>query len=139
MFLFHTQVADATLGIRVGRLHAIFKVPWLHEPALFGVDPPGHLGYVEWYSKLPAQANKINGMFPLKRSIRADGKVEAEIIEVIDIRRACHLYPAFGRSSIDRGLTSLTILDAYESFFLNNRLDKDAYRSIHWEDTEDDE
>ncbi|KZV99339.1 hypothetical protein EXIGLDRAFT_592623, partial [Exidia glandulosa HHB12029] len=105
------------LGIRVGRLRAIFKVPAQLEHALFGQDPPDHLAYVEWFTKIPAQPNRINGMFPLKRSLRPDGVVEREIVEVLDIRRACQLFPAFGRARVNRKLTPSTILDAYESFY----------------------
>lgn len=113
-------------GIRIGRLRAIFKVPERSEQALFGKHPPEHLAYVEWYSRIPAQSNAINGMYPISRS--SDG---GAIVEVIDIRRACQLIPKFGRMAVDRSLTSLTILDGYDHFFLNNRLDKDSYRSIY--------
>ncbi|EJD33325.1 hypothetical protein AURDEDRAFT_77066 [Auricularia subglabra TFB-10046 SS5] len=126
-------------GIRIGRLRAIFKVPKHYEAALFGCDPPGHLGYVEWFTKIPAMPNDVNGMFPVQQSYRSGGEREAEVIEIIDIRRACQLCPVFGRDPVDRRLKSHTILDGYRSFYLNNRSDKDAYRSIRWDESDDGE
>ncbi|EJD43074.1 hypothetical protein AURDEDRAFT_20402, partial [Auricularia subglabra TFB-10046 SS5] len=81
---------------------------------------------VEWFTDLPAQTNGINGMFPLRWSYTRDGSREMSIVQVIDVRRACQIFPKFGRDAVDRALTSTTILDAYEAFFLNNRVDKDA-------------
>lgn len=66
-------------------------------------------------------------MFPIKRCVRRDGTLECAILELVDVRRSCQLVPRFGEERIDRTLTPLTVLDGYDSFFLNNRVDKDAY------------
>lgn len=124
-------------GIRVAQLRTIFRVPEQYERALFGREPPDHLAYVEWFTAPPSQTNAVNGMFPVRREFQASGARSFGIVEVVDIRRACQLFPNFGSRSVDRSLTPKTIIDAYDDFYLNNRLDKDAYRSIHWESTDD--
>ncbi|EJD49143.1 hypothetical protein AURDEDRAFT_59798 [Auricularia subglabra TFB-10046 SS5] len=123
-------------GVRVGQLRLIFKLPEAHESAVFGPNPPDHLAYIEWFTKLPLLVNAVNGMFPLRRSLLRNGKRETAIVPVMHIRRACQVFPKFGREPVDRSLTCYTVLDAYDSFFLNNRADKDAYRSIHWEEAQ---
>ena len=57
---------------------------------------------------------------------------ECAVVEINALRRACHLVPKFGNTRVDRRLTPNTVLDAYKTVFINNRVDKDAYRSIGW-------
>jgi len=78
-------------------------------------------------------------MFPVTRSFSSDGQQQYGIVELADIRRGCQLVPKFGRSAVDQNLTAKTVLDGYNDFYLNNRLDKDLYRSVYWEVSDDDD
>jgi len=78
-------------------------------------------------------------MFPISRSCSGDGTQQCGIIELIDVRRGCQLIPKFGRTAINRQLTPNTVLDRYNEFYLNNRLDKASYRSVYWEVSDDDD
>jgi hypothetical protein len=54
-----------------------------------------------------------------------------DIIEAKNIRRSCHLIPKFGvGEKVDRASSSETALDDNQKFWLNNYVDKAAYRSI---------
>ncbi|KZV93652.1 hypothetical protein EXIGLDRAFT_592830, partial [Exidia glandulosa HHB12029] len=79
--------------------------------------------YVEWFTPLPLQRNTVNGMYPVKKDYLRNGRRSAAIVEVIDIRRACQLFPKFGSADVPRALKPTTILDAYDEFYLNNRAD----------------
>ncbi|KAH7090985.1 hypothetical protein BKA62DRAFT_626299 [Auriculariales sp. MPI-PUGE-AT-0066] len=121
-------------GTRVGQLRAIFKLPALHEHQVFGDQLPGPLAFVDWFTKPHTAADHVNGMYSLEKAYRADGRRESSIIELVDVRRACQLVPKFGTGQVDRKLRSNTILEGYDKFYLNQYLDKDAYRSMYWND-----
>ena len=108
---------------------------------MFSNNTPGTLAYVEWFGTPPKQHDSVNGMFPISRSRNSSGVQQYGIVELVDIRRGCQLIPKFGQNAVDRSLTPLTIMEQCDLFYLNNRLDKESYRSIHWEasDDEDDE
>ncbi|KAH7106711.1 hypothetical protein BKA62DRAFT_684880 [Auriculariales sp. MPI-PUGE-AT-0066] len=118
-------------GIRIGRLRAIFKVTMALKQPLFGHHLPSHLAAVEWYTTIPSQPNRVNGMFYVELARSANGAIQTGIVEVLNIRRACQLIPKFGRDKVDKRLHSGNIMDAYGSFYVNNRADKYAYRSIY--------
>ncbi|KAH7069397.1 hypothetical protein BKA62DRAFT_628937, partial [Auriculariales sp. MPI-PUGE-AT-0066] len=124
--------AGGLKGIRVGRLRAIFAIPEAYQVALFGADTPGPLAFVEWFTPPPRRANNVNGMLEVVRLRTANGDPQREIVELADIRRSCQLVPKFGDASINRSVTPTTILDEYDEFYLNNRLDKNMYNTLFW-------
>ncbi|KAH7097851.1 hypothetical protein BKA62DRAFT_674734 [Auriculariales sp. MPI-PUGE-AT-0066] len=121
--------------LHVGRLRALFKVPELYADDLFGAQQPSHLALIDLYLPLSRREDDINGMYLVKKPPQP----QLVIVEVNSLRRAAHLFPKFGVGKVDRKLTPLTVLDAYNAFYLNNHVDKDAFRSIYWEIGEDDE
>lgn len=74
-------------------------------------------------------------MFRIARSYKSGrGRAKEKeygIVEVVDLRRSCHLLPEFGPNEVDRSLTSYTVLDAFDTFFLNDFVDKHAYRTMY--------
>ncbi|KAH7098005.1 hypothetical protein BKA62DRAFT_814099 [Auriculariales sp. MPI-PUGE-AT-0066] len=114
--------------LRAGRLRAIIKIPDHFASDLFagGADVPDQLAVVELYAPLPRREDEVNGMFLVQQLVHR----EAVIVPIVNLRRAAHLFPRFGTAKVDRKLTSSTILDAFSAFYLNNRVDKDAYRTI---------
>ncbi|KAH7101919.1 hypothetical protein BKA62DRAFT_618075 [Auriculariales sp. MPI-PUGE-AT-0066] len=123
------------LDLRVGRLRAIFKIPELFSDDLFGVTQPDHLALVELYLPLGRREDTVNGMYNVQKPPHSI----AVVVEVNSLRRAAHLFPKFGAQRVDRKLTSLTVLNKYTDFYLNNRVDKDAYRNTYWDVGEDDD
>ncbi|EJD51489.1 hypothetical protein AURDEDRAFT_56899 [Auricularia subglabra TFB-10046 SS5] len=116
--------------IRIGRLRAVFRIPGFLERAMFGDNPPAHLALVEWFSR-PTQRDADSALYKVSRSFTREKEVEMGIIEVIDIRRSCHLFPRYGPEPVDRRLTSNTVLDAFNDFLLNDAVDKHAYDTIY--------
>ncbi|KAH7098536.1 hypothetical protein BKA62DRAFT_810670 [Auriculariales sp. MPI-PUGE-AT-0066] len=114
--------------LRVGRLRAIVRIPDQFACDLFAgrADAPDQLAVVDLYTRLPRQEDDINGMFLIQKPTQC----EAAVVPIDNLRRAAHLFPRFGSAKVDRKLTSNTILDAFTAFYLNNRVDKDAYRTI---------
>lgn len=102
---------------------------------------PGHLAYVEWFSRPAASRRDANHrMYAVSRSMhkplgvgRASSGVtvrEASIIEVDTIRRSCHLFPKFGLRA-NRAWTSSNVLDRCETFLLNNWTDHHTYQTVY--------
>ena len=118
-------------GLRVGRIRTIFKIPTELESRTFGVgmEPPGHLAYVDWFTKLGTK-DTDSGMYPLSYSRLASGIQESSIIEVACIVRTCHLFPSFGRS-VNTEWTSENVLDCCSRFYLSNWKDKLTYQTIY--------
>ena len=125
-------------NIRVGQLRAIFAVQLADERGFFADKSLGVLAFVDWFILPSCWMNCINGMHEINRSRRPDSAQESGIIELVDIRRACQLVPQFGSQRVDRKLTPLSIMNEYDGFYLNNRLDKDMYRNTYWKESEDD-
>ncbi|KAH7099434.1 hypothetical protein BKA62DRAFT_744176 [Auriculariales sp. MPI-PUGE-AT-0066] len=124
--------------LRVGRLRAIFKIPEIFSDNLFGDEQPEHLALVELYLPLGRREQEINGMYLVQKPLHPI----AVVVEVHNLRRAAHLFPKFGTQKVDCKLTALTVLDEYKTFYLNNHIDKDAYRNIYWvvgQDEDEDE
>ncbi|KAH7102562.1 hypothetical protein BKA62DRAFT_617589, partial [Auriculariales sp. MPI-PUGE-AT-0066] len=82
------------------------------------------------------QKDPVNGMFPVMRSCR-DGHSTFGIVELLDVRQGCQLVPKFRGVHVDKELTPVTVLDAYDNFYLNNRLDKTMYMSLFWQERSD--
>jgi len=130
---------DHSIGMRVARLRLIFKVSEVYERALFGDDSPGALAFIEWFTPPPRQTDPVNGMHMVTRCRNIQGEPECAIVELVDVRRACHLMPKFGRQDVARAITSESILDNFDDFFLNKWIDKDMYRSMYWNEAESDD
>jgi hypothetical protein len=107
----------------------VFQVPKNLSDDLFGAKQPGQLALIDLYLPLGRRENEVNGMF----AVRKPPTRNLVIVPVHSLRCTAHLFPRFGERKVDRELTTLTVLDAYDEFFLNNRVDKDAYRTIYWD------
>ncbi|KZV82698.1 hypothetical protein EXIGLDRAFT_810315 [Exidia glandulosa HHB12029] len=117
--------------IRIARLRAIFNVPRGLRQDLFGDKPPQHLAFVEWFSR-PTRRDPTTKMYRISRSFKPGqtSQKEVAVVEVMDLRRSCHLLPEFGASDVDRALTPYTVLDAFDHFYLNDFVDKHAYQTM---------
>ncbi|KAF7799078.1 hypothetical protein EIP86_010308 [Pleurotus ostreatoroseus] len=118
-------------GLRVARLRVVFKIPELLESITFGegVKPPGHLAYVEWFTR-PRQCDSDHGMYPISYSRNAKGEKNCAIIEVANIVRICQIQPQCGYR-IDPEWTSDNVLDKCNNFLLSNWMDQLAYQTIY--------
>ncbi|TFY52652.1 hypothetical protein EVJ58_g9893 [Rhodofomes roseus] len=95
------------LGTRIARVRVIFDLP-----AQFG-SHPHPLAYVEWYTPL-RRKDPGTGLYLVSRSTR-NGKPNASIVSIDQIRRAAHLVPKSGRE-ISRELTKDSSLDVATEF-----------------------
>jgi len=118
-----------TLGLRVGQVRVIFRLPRHFECQLVrdGIKSPGHLAYIEWFS-CPGQKDKANRMFPITRSKKGLVR-EAAIVQIDVLCRPCQLFPRFGARA-DRAWTSQNVLDRCTHFFLSNWLDHHTYQTV---------
>ena len=91
-----------TIGTRIGRVKAIFRLP--DKVAEFGSNRTmpapeewaehGPLAYVEWFAKLPACADPIHMMYEVRKMPpHADGKPPGEVVSLSTIRQSCQLIP----------------------------------------------
>lgn len=116
--------------MRVARLRAIFRIPPHCNHALFGahgVSAPGHLAFVEWFSK-PTAKHRDHQMYTVTRSGTRSAP-SVSIIEVSTIKRGCQLAPMFGDRA-NRAWTSQNVLDRCDKFLLNNFVDHHTYQSV---------
>ncbi|EJD47511.1 hypothetical protein AURDEDRAFT_163383, partial [Auricularia subglabra TFB-10046 SS5] len=109
--------------LEVARLRAIFKIPPSFAGGLFGTarEPPAHLGLVEWFSR-PTRRDPDSALYKISREFTSEKQVKLGVIEILDIRRSCQLFPRFGPEPVDRKLTTHTVLDAFNDFLLNDCL-----------------
>ncbi|KAI1789741.1 hypothetical protein LXA43DRAFT_948029 [Ganoderma leucocontextum] len=116
-------------GYRVGRLRLIFKLPKSAcEHHLPNVITPGHLAYVEWFTPF-SQPDRIHSMYKVSGSVNARGEPLAEVIEVRNIRRSCHLTPICS-TQMPRDWTSSNILDSCKHFWVNPFSDLHMYMTL---------
>ncbi|KAI0038549.1 hypothetical protein FA95DRAFT_1585466 [Auriscalpium vulgare] len=99
-----------------------------------GLDIPGHLAYVEWFSR-PSRKEPASRMFIINKSQKSSGAsgktgMQASVIELETLRRGCQLIPRFGARS-DRAWKTSNVLDRCSEFLLNNFSDQHAYQSIY--------
>jgi hypothetical protein len=121
---------NMNVGLRVGRLRAIFRIRQnvIHRTFPAGVPPPGHLAYVEWYSlsQNPGAHHKLYSVSKI-----SDPKArQASVIELKDVRRTCQLWPKFGAKA-NRQWTSENVLDKCDKFFLGNRSDTHVFQTLY--------
>ncbi|EJD37744.1 hypothetical protein AURDEDRAFT_72956, partial [Auricularia subglabra TFB-10046 SS5] len=125
------------VGIRVAQLRVLFALPD-EFTALFKqlrIPSPGKLAYVEWFSK-PGETDDLTGMFHVRRSFRSGVQADvrqAAVIEAVDIRRSAHLVAKLSghKPSIPLHLTVHNLYERWKEFWLNNYVDKAAYRTIY--------
>lgn len=115
-------------GYHVGRVRVIFSLSERARQVMFadGVDVPGHLAYIQWFSALqdPDPNHLLHNVLPLHD---VDGTHVASVIPVANIRRSVHLIPKFGRVA-PQEWTSSNVLDCCESFLVNGFTDRHFYR-----------
>jgi hypothetical protein len=99
------------LGLTVGRIRAIFKLP-----EVFG-DHPEPLAYVEWFTPLTTMDPDL-GMFVIGASSRHHRR-RTSVVPISKIERSCHLIPRFGKAPINPTWHSANILDQEIKFYVN--------------------
>ncbi|KZV98523.1 hypothetical protein EXIGLDRAFT_832092 [Exidia glandulosa HHB12029] len=125
-------------GIRVAQLRVVFELPeYLHVNVFdkLHLPRPGKLAYIEWFSKL-GSVDDVTGMYSVRRSFKSgtQNKVrQAAVIEAIDLRRSCHFVAKLSghKPAIPLHLTVDNLLERWTDFWINNFVDKAAYRSIY--------
>ncbi|RPD58107.1 hypothetical protein L226DRAFT_467289 [Lentinus tigrinus ALCF2SS1-7] len=119
-------------GYHVGRLRLVFS---LSDTACKQLIPdvidPGPLAYVEWFTQF-TQPNPIHGLYKVSRERDRQRSLVASVVEVKNIRRSCHLFPAVNRRDgiIPRDWTSSTVLDSCEDFWVNRYSDMHMYMTF---------
>lgn len=67
-------------------------------------------------------------MYKIARSVH-DGKRDAKIIPLSDIRRSIHLHPSFGAIA-PREWSSSNVLDKCPKFFVSSFMDRHIYGTV---------
>ena len=117
------------LGYHVGRLRLVFKLSEAARKQLMpDVIDPGPLAYVEWFSPF-THPDPVHGLYKVTRERDQQRSLIASVVEVKNIRRSCHLFPAITRRDgiIPREWSSSTVLDSCEEFWLNCFSDMHMY------------
>ncbi|KAI0734084.1 hypothetical protein C8Q72DRAFT_771651 [Fomitopsis betulina] len=122
----------------IGHVKVIFKLPTtLHDPCTHELllaptnwAASGPLAYVEWYAKLPKNADPIHMMYTVtKPPLRSNGSPPGDIIPISMIRQSCQLCPIFP-AHIPTDWTLHNVLDRTHHFLLNNSASKYAYQTL---------
>jgi len=79
--------------------------------------PTTHLAYVKWFSPLATTPNPKHRMHQVSR-LTQGGEWCVGIIPVDWILRSTHLLPQFG-PVVPHNWSSFTVLDQYQTFYLN--------------------
>ncbi|RDX49827.1 hypothetical protein OH76DRAFT_1350331 [Lentinus brumalis] len=119
-------------GYHIGRLRLVFRLSDAARKQLIpDVIDPGPLAYVEWFTPF-TQPDPVHGLYKVSRERDRDRSLIASVVEVKNIRRSCHLFPAIARRDgiIPREWTSSTVLDCCEDFWLNSFSDMHMYMII---------
>ena len=102
----------------------------------------GPLAYVEWFAKLPAQADPVHMMYEVKKlPVHTDGTPSGAIVPLSMIRQSCQLIPHFPKPtsmqlkrtrfcSVPTDWTTDTVLDKASRFVLNNWASKYVYQTL---------
>lgn len=97
---------------------------------------------MEWFAKLPMQADPIHMMYDVKKMpLHTDGTPPGAIVPLSTIRQSCQLIPHFPKPthaqlknstfcSIPTDWTTDTVLDKASHFVLNNWASKYAYQTL---------
>ncbi|RPD72984.1 hypothetical protein L226DRAFT_524416 [Lentinus tigrinus ALCF2SS1-7] len=119
-------------GYHVGRLRLVFSLSDTARKQLIpDVIDPGPLAYVEWFTQF-TQPDPIHGLYKVSRERDRQRSLVASVVEVKNIRRSCHLFPAVNRRDgiIPRDWTSSTVLDSCEDFWVNRYSDMHMYMTF---------
>lgn len=68
-------------------------------------------------------------MYKVSRCLNVRGERLAEVIEVRNIRRSCHLLPIFG-SAVPREWSSSSVLDVCKDYLVNPFSDQHMYMTL---------
>jgi hypothetical protein len=137
------------LGMKVGRLRVVFKLPenldiW-DSPEAPRRWPKGHLAYVEWY-RLSAAPGQHHNMFTVNKLPAQNDIIPGDIIPLSTIRQSCQLIPYKVKTTRKKTAsttskktstrwpktwTSENVLDQCKSFLLNNWASKHSYQTIY--------
>lgn len=137
----HLWSYSAFLGMRVGRLRLIFKLPERVSPLLRTIPswPTYPLAYVEWYrmSHHPGSHHNmytITSLKPPQSAPRHSKLIQispGEVVPLKTIRQSCQLIPLADPGECwPAEWTSTTVLDRCSTFLLNNWASKFAYQTI---------
>ena len=111
---------------RVGQVRAIFTIGTTAAQQLFGPrQPPMHLAYIEWFTPFRPHPEPHHGMFKTSRCLHGNARL-ASVVVVSRIRQSIHLFPCVG-PTISRADNSHTIIDKYDSFFVNPYTDRQTF------------
>lgn len=126
------------VGVRVGQIRIVFKLPENLVTSVFGSHLPASildpLVYIDWFSRPPSHPDKNNGMFKITRPVDVT-KRDAAILPLTSIRRSCHLFPHFPKGKVSstkaKEWTSDTVLELCDTFHINNYVDMHAFQTIY--------
>lgn len=97
------------------------------------VIDPGPLAYVEWYTPF-TQPDPVHGLYRVSRERARDEQrsLIASVVEVKNIRRSCHLFPAVSQRDgvIPREWTNSSVLDSCEDYWVNCFSDMHMYMTL---------
>ncbi|KAI0039030.1 hypothetical protein FA95DRAFT_1504731 [Auriscalpium vulgare] len=119
-------------GYRVAQVRAVFSLSIKARESVFpdGFQAPKHMAYVEWFSHFAAAEEDHHRMYKVSRSYKADGRRQADVVAVADIRRSVHLFPRFGRRA-PRQWTSATVLEQCDHFYVSSFTDRHTYITVY--------
>ncbi|THV01199.1 hypothetical protein K435DRAFT_655869 [Dendrothele bispora CBS 962.96] len=117
-------------NMRISHVRVIFSFGNTSLDLLFppNINPPSHLAYVEWFTKLTATPDPYSGLHRVKRQM-SSGLPAASIIPVEKIRRSAHLLPKWG-GAVPSEWRSETVLDLCDTFWLNPFKDNHSYFNL---------
>ena len=91
-------------------------------------DLPEHFAYVEWFSRLPANADQHHGLKRVQRTL-IEGERVVSILPLDRIHRSVSLIPRFG-AQLNTNWTTDNVLEECPEFYVNSFSDKHAYITI---------
>ncbi|KIO19238.1 hypothetical protein M407DRAFT_51818, partial [Tulasnella calospora MUT 4182] len=121
-------------GYRLGRVRAVFTLqPEVISAVFKSANAVQHLAYVEWYTRLTTPST-VHEMYSVQPSRGADGRCEAAVVELGQIRQAMHLIPKFPKevmkSSSALAWTSETVLDECSDFLVNRYSSRYSFQML---------
>ena len=118
-------------GYRAAQVKVIFTLTKTARQALFPstIRCPEYLAYVEWFKPFKPQPQPRHLFYEVSRASYQGHRV-ASIIPLSNIRRSLHLLSKFGQHLVDRDYQSSTILEDYDTFYVNCFSDRHAFHTI---------
>lgn len=126
------------LGLLVGRVKAIFRIPKEAERSVFGEElaRPRPLAYIELFTKPSGEAAPYHhGYHAVKPDYYGPTqayptRVKKAIVLPVDmIVSSCQLVPKF-QGRVNRRWTFENILDVCSEFFVNNHLSAEMFKRV---------